>query len=385
VRLPAVLVLMGCRLWAADASLDAIHALLQPMRDSEPMKARGATPALTTVKHQLRDWIEPRLQMIRWDGWQVRWTPDPAVLQDQLNHELGRADLICNPGPSCTNPLGYLGQVTLQMSAGSLVVTTGVGIQVCGYDESAYAYEWQEGKWRRFWQSAQDNYEEAKYFPQRLRDVQISAGDFSPGGDKTARLILTLGNNPWCSSVWHPVYYRVWQTKETYGEPRLLLDGNEMADVLYEVHGSASPTEVLMEYTIIGIDAMRIPEIRHYILRNDNLERADPVALGPRDFTALWFTEPFSEMARWTEPGRRSKLEQRLANNKHQLEEPLRPSRHCTQHPDLWQVRAGDSYFLVRGRPPYRFTMMDVAGRPWPDCTEEDPAVDEIRTLFPAR
>jgi hypothetical protein len=68
---------------------------------------------------------------------------------------------------------------------------------------------------------------------------------------------------------------------------------------------------------------------------------------------------------------------------------PYDSTRHCQQHPDLWQVNIGagdpqsDVYFLVRWRPPYRFTMVSVSAHLWPDCIEKDPAADETRTLFP--
>ena len=66
---------------------------------------------------------------------------------------------------------------------------------------------------------------------------------------------------------------------------------------------------------------------------------------------------------------------------------------HCAT-PDLWEVTlthygeqkgpAGfpDHLFLVRWRPPYHFTMVDVSTTPWPRCTEKDPDADAWRTLF---
>jgi hypothetical protein len=65
---------------------------------------------------------------------------------------------------------------------------------------------------------------------------------------------------------------------------------------------------------------------------------------------------------------------------------------HC-ETPDLSQVtfepdNAKDFapepsvYFLVRWRPPYHFTMMDISDKPWPRCTQEDREADEWRTLF---
>jgi hypothetical protein len=41
------------------------------------------------------------------------------------------------------------------------------------------------------------------------------------------------------------------------------------------------------------------------------------------------------------------------------------------------------TYFLVRWRPPYRFTMVDIGDRAYPGCTTEDGEADERRSLFP--
>ena len=72
------------------------------------------------------------------------------------------------------------------------------------------------------------------------------------------------------------------------------------------------------------------------------------------------------------------------------------PTMHCPATPDLWQVGVDFShpptpldaepkgtYFLVRWRPPYTFTMVQVSDRASPNCTEEDRKVDdEPHTLF---
>lgn len=239
---PVALALLGFSLLAQaeDAKLDAIRALLAPMRadKTKGRTARGATPALTDVKHHLRDWIESRLADLHWNG--VRWTPNPKVLQEQLNGDLDSAGLFCGANVPCPEEtgLGFLGRVVIDIERGVLMLRTAVGIDVCGDDESAYAYQWSETekKWQRFWESEQDDYQEGKYFPQRLQDVQISPADFRPGIDRSEHLILTLGVEPWCSSNWHDVYYRVWQTKSS-SAPVLLLDGKEWAFVDAEIRG----------------------------------------------------------------------------------------------------------------------------------------------------
>ncbi len=242
---PLALALLAFSLVARgeDARLGAIREILAPMRADQTKGriARGATASLTQVKHELREWIESHLAELSWNG--VRWAPDPKVLQAQLNDDLDRAGLLCEQWSNVRCPdwtrLGFLGRVVIDIDRGVLVLRTAVGIDVCGDDESAYAYEWSiaEKKWKRFWESEQNDYQEGKYFPQRLRHLQVSPADFSPGVDRSEHLVLTLGVEPWCSSNWHDVYYRVWQTKSS-SEPVLLLDGKEWAFVDEAIQGA---------------------------------------------------------------------------------------------------------------------------------------------------
>jgi hypothetical protein len=379
---------------AEDDRLDKIRVLLLPLRTNglQNLKSRGATPALTTVKHLLRDWVETRLAGLQWNG--VGWNPDPIVLQEQLNDELNRAELICNAQSKISCPeqsrLGFLGPITLDMRRESiLIVRTAVGIQVCGDDDSAYAYQSAEHQWHRFWQSEQNDYEEGKYFPQRLRDVLISPADFRPDRNPTEHLILTLGVEPWCTSNWHDVYYRVWRTKGHDVEPELLLTGSDWAFV-ESIHGSVGTAGVFTEYTAgNGVVEPDRPEIRHYVLEKGRLVRVDPVALTSASFTAFWLAHPWPEISNWTAQSNSSKLKEWLRQNKAPFGEFAYPTLHCENRPDLWQVSTvgggngkPNVYFLVRWRPPYHFAMVSASDRPWPGCKEEDPEADEPRSLF---
>ena len=58
--------------YAGENPLEAIHALLAPMRTThaQGLKTRGATPVFTDVKQRLRDWIESRVSVLNRDeGW----------------------------------------------------------------------------------------------------------------------------------------------------------------------------------------------------------------------------------------------------------------------------------------------------------------------------
>ena len=385
----AVLLASASVLLGSEDRIGLIRSLLIPMRTAPISQARGATSALTTVKHQLRDWIETQLAPLRWkDG---RWTPNPTVLQENLNEELSRAGLLCRQDVKCQeNPLGYLDRIVLDIQSGFLVVRTSVGIQTCGTDDSAYIYESTDDRWRRIWQSEQNNYEEKRYLPQRLVEVKISPTDWRPMSDRSGHLIVTTGVFPWCSSVWQPAYYRVWQTKSIYPEPHLLLDDSEQADVSAPIHARATRNEVFIEFEVIADDAMRMSELRHYVLENGKLHRTDPVALTPQEFVSFWLRHPWIEFSKWTAQMGRARMKAWHERYKDTNSEFTSPSQHCTLHPDLWQVATdpgGDTqqiahYFLIRPRLPFRFTMVGASDRPWPDCTEDDPAIDKVTALF---
>jgi len=347
--------------------------------------SRGARPALTDVKHQLRDWIESHFDVLL--------SKSPTVLQEQLNDELDRSGLFFPKNAiDGQNPLGYLDPIVLETQPGFVIVRTSVGLQVCGTDDSAYIYEWtHDNHLHRIWQSEQNDYEEKKYFPQRLIVVKISPTDWLPGADRSEHLIVTTGVSPWCSSVWQPVYYRVWQTKSTYSEPLLLLAGSEQIDIAYPIHARANKNDILIEYDVIASDAMRVPELRHYVLEHGKLRRTDPVALTPQAFVSFWLRDPWDEVSAWTAPTARVTLKAFRQRYEGTDSEFTPPSRRCTAHPNLWQVATGElgmdlrlkaHYFLIRALPPFRFRMVAESDHPWLDCTEDDPAIDNPPDLF---
>ena len=205
-------------------------------------------------------------------------------------------------------------------------------------------------------------------------------------------MILTLGSEPWCTSTWHPVYYRAWRTWAAHPEPKLLLDGSEMAFPTDSVYGSAAKDEVFFEYQVSGLEGgFRRPETHHYVLKADKLERSDPVALTPRQFASFWLGHPWPEVSRWTEPSNRPNLQRWIQQNKGPYAQFNEHTHHCRRQPDLWQLSTQtgengerDVFFLIRWRPPIASPPLGRDLRqPSTDCTERDPEADKPRSLFP--
>jgi hypothetical protein len=371
---------------------EELKALLVRVRghSHEHLETRGATPDFARIKALLREWVESRLTPLARSG-------EDTLTELQLNTELVKAGIDCDyfpepPQTKCPDQdlTGFLGDIQLHRSGGFLVVQTAIGIQ-CGYDESAYIYEWRENRWQRFWENRQSDYTKDKYVPQRLQDVLISPTDYRPDGDKAAHVIVTVGTQPpWCQSNWYPIYCRIWQTRAD-GPPKLLLDENETGWIDDPINAAVRPDDVLIEYDVAARDGLRRRQIRHYAVGRGTIERIDPVALSPRDFVSSWMDGPSEEAIARSGPGVKGALDfwRRAFES---VPAFVEPTYHCKQKPDLWQVGIQDleserpvGYFLVRWRPPYHFSMAGVSQSPWPDCTEEDPEADEFRTLFPDR
>jgi hypothetical protein len=379
--------------------LAALRATLMSFREhpNEHLESRGATPELTIAKHQLRDWIEASLAKLGEHG-------DEAALVRDLNAALSNGNLLCDysvPGADDRCPderlLGFLKGIQIRRDFRFLIVQTSIGIQ-CGYDESAYIYEWSDERWQRRWESEQDNYAEKQYFPQMLDAVRIS------GVIQDKRyLVLTLGQEPWCSSNWHDIYYRLWRLGLEIGAPRLLLEESEWAYLGTHdppIQGSLGQDDVLIEFTVPSHDPVvhSYELVRHYSVMGDNVQRVDPVALSPRDFVDEWIGYSWAQSAPWSEPPLQALTAWRERLRASSVEF-MESSFHCLTRPDLWQVgvnlttanqekkerKEAPAYFLIRWRPPYRFTMLNISNHPIPGCTEKDPEADMPRTLFPAQ
>ena len=371
--------LLACEAFAQDPQLAALRATLAPLREhandrmsNDHGNARGATPVLTIAKHQLRDWIETRLAKFPQDG-------DTALLAAELHDGLREARLFCD---SCfPSFLGYVDDVQVNRDQGFLIVRTSAGIW-CGYDDSAYVYQWSAGRWRRIWQSEQDTYTSRGYLPRILYSVEVS-----PPDDEGHHLVMALGSRPGCSVAFQPVYYSVWRI----GTAKPLLDRAEFASVAEfpPVKGRLGSDDALIEFTAGGTGYGEGHEaVRHFILRQGLMTQVEPIAPNPRDFVEEWLASKWTQSAAWSESESLESWHAKLHREDGMGDFPD-PTQHCATRPGLWQVGIklhdvpGETWYLVRAKPPDRFSMVSISNQPDPDCMEAARSGDWPRTLFP--
>ena len=355
---------------AAQPAVPAtLRPLVQQLRSGfdTHRETLGATEALTTAKHDLRDWVESRLIG-------APQSVDTRAFAAALHVALGRATLLCLDlaGDCSTNVLGYVEDVRIDRRGEFLSVVTAVGIN-CGYDESAYAYTWRNGRWQRFWESEQNSYTKDSYRPQQVHDVLISA----PGA-AGRRLLATLGSQSGCTGGFKDLYARAWQLDAALGSTRVL-DWTAYADDGYPpIQGRVRPDHLLVQYTTGGLaDGDTHTAVRHFEIRNGAAVQIDPIAGRPHDFVLEWLSAP------WEDSRTRAASEVlREAYTSLHLEHLYgdfpEPTRRCTSGADLWQVgtRILDGpmrYYRVRWEAPFRFTMVEISETPFQDCTVQDP------------
>jgi hypothetical protein len=351
MRVPCLLLAICCIGAAQDldglrAALEALRPQLQQHRDT-----RGATPALTVVKHSLRDWTESRLTSFGQTG-------DEDALNRELQVALLNAGLLCPNGCMSTS-LGYVDQVRVHHQGEFLTVQTSVGI-ACGFDDSAYVYAWNAGAWRRIFTTEQNNYTKTNYLPQTIYAVQISE-----------HLVLTLGSRPGCSNAFQPLYYRLWRVGSS-GPPKLLLNSFETAYMgdYPPAHATLSGNDLRIEFTAGGTGYGTGHQAeRHFQIAANNVKQVEPIAPTPRDFVEEWLAAPWKQSVKLSQSAALQPWHIKFHRNDGRGDFPDPPVQ-CSNDSSLWQIGIrlhgvdGETYYLVRWQQPDHFTMADVADHP---------------------
>jgi hypothetical protein len=370
-----ILLLCAVPLSAQNAQLRALSTTIMAMREdpNASRPTRGATPQLTTAKHQLRDWIETLLTRFPENG-------NDADLSNQIHNGLRDAKLFCTDYNLECYPSnrGFVDESVVGRDRGFLIIQTAIGI-FCGYDYSAYIYRWTGNGWRRIFAAEQTTYTERGYRPQMLHSIHVSEPDAAGN-----RMILTLGSQPGCAAAYQPAYFRVFPMNARFEVQRPVLDGSELIFVASEppITGRILPDDLMVEFDAGGTGYGEPHKaVRHFELRNGRATQVDPIAPTPRDFVEEWISMAWSQGAKYSESPALQQWHVKVHRDDAQGDFPD-PAMRCTNGTGLWQIgtrfhEGPKTYYRVRFKEPYTFTMVDVSDRPFSDCTVVDPKGDE--------
>jgi hypothetical protein len=199
----------------------------------------AAKPLLTRLKHQLRDVvIETINQKSEREG-------TPQLLQEVILVQLKAAGVNVQKREEVVYSENYFQKpyaygdifgITIEQPAGHpelLVATTTLGI-CCGEDTSFYVFKKDNGYWKLILLQESNAYDE----------VSGAQGMFqyaiSPLDDKSDFFVVTANVNPWCTSNWQSIRYKVLRVGPSAYQPRIILSDEDTIylgeDPPYQLH-----------------------------------------------------------------------------------------------------------------------------------------------------
>jgi hypothetical protein len=205
---------------------------------------------------------------------------------------------------------GYLYDVTVRRPARQpdlMAVVTNLTIP-CGSDASLNLYRRMGATWELLLVAESNGYE----------DVAGAQGSFqfavSPPDDDGNWFVVTADVNPWCSSNWQQLRYKVLRPGEDANHSVVLLDehtivylGTDQPYRLtvnpqgFEIHNVASQ----------GLDASILTRehVHKYEVSGNRVTRIPPLALAPEDFLDEWVDMKWENASTWAANADAAKLQ----------------------------------------------------------------------------
>ncbi|MCA0201285.1 MAG: hypothetical protein LCH56_10650 [Proteobacteria bacterium] len=389
----ALLFLSGGGAAAADLDggrLDGVRKALTPLRQSAADAAR-MPPEFLAARDGLRDWIEARLARFPQNG-------DTGAFNKALNAEIAAKDLACveakAPGynrcasPGEFNARGFLGLVDAERVRDLLIIQAEIGV-ACGFDETAYIYEWAKAGWRRLIDTSQTP-AAGVYAPEQIQQVIFATPANRP---PDALLLAVTGASPVCGGPVQAVHYRVWSAKRGGGSS-LAVEGREGESFISRRDPAVSARfdggEFLVEMNVRSMDAARRGRVavRRFNFDEDYARRVAPIALTPKDFVEEWLRAPWSVASAWTDARAReelAKIHEEAAANLARASFSGPPQR-CEKEDDVVQVGVrfanGERFFRLKAAGGGVFEMRAAESEPAKTCVRSDAGLDTPRSLF---
>ncbi|HVF66825.1 MAG TPA: hypothetical protein VM914_04130 [Pyrinomonadaceae bacterium] len=291
---------------ASDSSTDSISSTVSALRqvngeevyDSKiPPEVRAL---LTKLKHQLRDLVQKNLDA------ETDARAPAGVLNAKVLAALRREGVTAGGPKDDVHTFGSVVSVNVTRPRGhaSLVaVTTEVSVH-CGSDTSLYLFRREGARWLLVLADESNGYEQVNGARERF-DFRVSPPDARGGF-----FVVAADVNPWCTSNWQVMKYRVMRVgADAYG-PRVVLKGDDSIFLGTDLEGfrldATADAFTLRFDSNQSLDPGRLirPNVLKFRVEGDRAERIAPVALKPEDFADEWLQMKWGEAARWSEPSR---------------------------------------------------------------------------------
>jgi hypothetical protein len=251
-------------------------------------------PLLKQFKHQLRDVIAETLRQ------QKHQTATSERIRSAIAENLRSRGVELSKE---SDTYGYIHGLWIEKPAkhpNLLVVLTTLTVP-CGEDSSIYVFQRSASRWNLVLAQESNDYPTVAGAQGNLEYA------FSPSDESGNWFLVTADVNPWCTSAWQGLHYKVLRPGATPYEPRVILSKHvgvyEGCDEWYKLAASRNEFQV-SHYDSQSLDPAILVRIHleRYAVAGDRVTRIPPLALVPQDFLDEWVNLSWEEAARWTEP-----------------------------------------------------------------------------------
>jgi len=185
----------------------------------------AAKPFLTTLKHQLRDWIANRLRFEKRHVSSQQLQAQAIVDLSDLGLIDDEEGYVVYDANSFDRGFDYgdINSITMtrpHYDFDVIALTTTLGI-CCGEDTSLYLFRYEDEEWK-LWLTDEKNDYDSISDGRRLFEFGVSWPD-----ENKDFFLVTANVNPWCTSNWQSITYQVLRPGTEPAEPRVLLTRKE--------------------------------------------------------------------------------------------------------------------------------------------------------------
>jgi hypothetical protein len=299
------------------AQTDKIHAVVEQLRAIDTRSKGNPSGDVPPAAQKLLPQFKAGLREIIGRTLNDHSSSSPEILHDLILADLKKAGIealnqVQREGyyTADGDDFGYLYDVTVRQPARHpdlMAVLTNLTIP-CGSDASLNLYRRTGATWQLILVAESNGY----------KDVAGAQGSFqfsiSPPDDEGNWFLVTADVNPWCSSNWQQLRYKVLRPGEDANHSVVLLDEHTTVylgtDQPYRLTVNPHGFEI-RNVASQGLDASILTRVhvQKYEVSGNRVTRVPPLALAPEDFLDEWVEMKWENASTWVSSTDAAKLQ----------------------------------------------------------------------------
>jgi hypothetical protein len=300
-----------------QAQTDKLHAVVEQLRAIDTRSKGNPSGDVPPAAQKLLPQFKAGLREIIRRTINEHYSPSPEILHDIILSDLKKAGIealsrVQRDGyyTADGDDFGYLSDVTVRQPERHpdlVAVVTNLTIP-CGSDASLSLYRRIGATWQLILVAESNGYS----------DISGAQGSFqfaiSPPDSEGNWFVVAADVNPWCSSNWQQLRYKVLGPGEDAGHSQVLLDEHATiylgVDQPYRLTVSPGGFEI-RHVAAQGLDdsIMTRVHVQKYEVNGSHVTRVPPLALAPEDFLDEWVEMKWESASAWVSSTDAAKLQ----------------------------------------------------------------------------